>query len=145
MLTKGSETKDVPESVPSLETVVDLINKLVLEEQVEKLQVDHDRPAHSSAYANKTWIVTKPISVVDVVERSKEGLANVVMKLKGFPFELASWFVIAFVFNILGGLLGYFTVKDENQNMANHLLMVGFLSLFLLFVLGFFGFISLVW
>jgi hypothetical protein len=145
MLTKGFETKEGMESVPSLEHVVDIINKIVLEEQVERRQVDHDRPVHSFAYLNKTWIFTKPISVVDVVETSKERLANVVMKLKGFPFELASWFVVAFVFNILGGLLGYFAVKEANQTRANRLLMVGFCSFVLLFILGCFGFISLVW
>ncbi len=145
MLTTVPEIKDVPESVPSLETVIDIINKIVLEEQVKKLQVDHDRPARSFTYANKTGIVTKPISVVDVIETSKESLAHVVIKLKRFPFELAGWFVIAFVFNILGGLLGYFTVKDDDQTMANRLLMVGFCSLFLLFILGFLGKISLVW
>ena len=91
-----------------------------------KNQVDRYGQAHSFTDANKTWTFMNPISVVDLV-------------------DLASWYVIAFVFNIFGGILGYFAVKEDHQNMANHLLIVGFISLFLLFILGFLGFISLVW
>lgn len=53
------------------------------------------------------------------------------------------WYVIAIVFTIFGGIIGYFAVKDDDQNMANNLLIVGFISLFLLFIFGFLGLISL--
>lgn len=49
------------------------------------------------------------------------------------------WYVIAFVLNILGGIIGYFAVKDNDQNMANRLLIVGFVSLVLLFIFVFVG------
>jgi hypothetical protein len=49
------------------------------------------------------------------------------------------WYVIAFVLNILGGIIGYFAVKDNDQNMANRLLIVGFVSLVLLFIFLFVG------
>jgi len=49
------------------------------------------------------------------------------------------WYVIAFTLNILGGIIGYFAVKDNDQNMANHLLIVGFISLVLLFIFVFVG------
>ena len=124
---KVSENKEVTESLTSL-----------------KIQVDRDGQAHSFADAKKTWKFTKPLPVVDLVETYKGVLANVVMELKGLK-ELASWYVIAFVFNIFGSILGYFADKDDHQNMANHLLIVGFISLFLIFILGFLGFISLVW
>ena len=91
-----------------------------------KIQVDRDGRAHSFADATKTWRVMNSISLVDLV-------------------ELSSWYVIAFVFNIFGGVLGYFAVKDDDRKMANRLLIVGFISLFLLFLLGFFGYLSLVW
>jgi len=91
-----------------------------------KIQVDRYGRAHSFADATKTWRFVNSMSLVDLV-------------------ELASWYVIAFVFNIFGGILGYFAVKDDDQKMANRLLIVGFISLFLLFILGFLGYISLVW
>ena len=49
------------------------------------------------------------------------------------------WYVIAFFLNILGGIIGYFAVKDNDQNMANRLLIVGFVSLVLLFIFVFVG------
>jgi len=45
------------------------------------------------------------------------------------------WYVIAFFLNIFGGIVGYFAVKDNDQNMANRLLLVGFVSLVLLLFL----------
>jgi hypothetical protein len=47
--------------------------------------------------------------------------------------------VIAFFLNIFGGIIGYFAVKDNDQNMANRLLIVGFVSLVLLLIFVFIG------
>jgi len=47
--------------------------------------------------------------------------------------------VIAFFLNIFGGIIGYFAVKDNDQNMANRLLIVGFISLVLLLIFVFIG------
>ena len=91
-----------------------------------KTQMDSDGQTHSFADPKKIWKFMKPISLDKWV-------------------EVASWYVIAFAFNIFGGVLGYFAVKDNDQNTANHLLIVGFISLFLLFILGSLGFISLIW
>jgi hypothetical protein len=140
-----------------------------------KIQVDRDGQVHSFADASSTWRFMNPISLVDLVERyndlleeTGDGLKSLKIQVdrygrahsfadatKTWRFvnsislvdlvELASWYVIAFVFNIFGGILGYFAVKDDDQKMANRLLIVGFISLFLLFILGFLGYISLVW
>jgi hypothetical protein len=140
-----------------------------------KTQVDRDDQVHSFADANKTWKFMNPLTLVNLVERynnlleeTGEGLKSLKTQVdrdgqfhsfanvnKTWKFisppalvnlvEPASWYVIAFVFNIFGGILGYFAVKDEDHNTANHLLIVGFISLIILFILGFSGFISLVW
>ncbi len=47
--------------------------------------------------------------------------------------------MIAFFLNIFGGIIGYFAVKDNDQNMANRLLVVGFVSLVLLIIFVFIG------
>jgi hypothetical protein len=39
----------------------------------------------------------------------------------------------------VGGIIGYFAVKDNDQNMANRLLIVGFVSLVLLLFFVFIG------
>jgi len=49
------------------------------------------------------------------------------------------WYVTAFFLNIFGGIIGYFAVKDNDQNMANRLLIVGFISLVLLLIFVFIG------
>ena len=54
------------------------------------------------------------------------------------------WYVIAFALNILGGVIGYFAVKDKDQQMANRLLIVGFIS-FLLLIFVFVGIPLLFW
>jgi hypothetical protein len=153
-----SENEEVSESLTSL-----------------KIQVDRDGRAHSFTDTSATWRVMNSISLVDLVERynallveTGDGLTSLKIQVdrdgQGPSFadaaktwrvmnsislvdlvELASWYVIAFVFNIFGGVLGYFAVKDDDRKMANRLLIVGFISLFLLFLLGFFGYLSLVW
>ena len=114
-------------------SLVDLVEKYnnLLEKTGEgltslKTQMDSDGQTHSFADPKKIWKSMKPISLVNRI-------------------EVASWYVIAFAFNIFGGVLGYFAVKDNDQNTANQLLFVGFISLFLLFILGSLGFISLIW
>jgi DNA-binding MltR family transcriptional regulator len=114
-------------------SLVDLVEKYnnLLEKTGEgltslKTQMDNAGQTHSFADPKKIWKFMKPISLVNRV-------------------EVASWYVIAFAFNIFGGVLGYFAVKDNDQNTANHLLIVGFISLFLLFILGSLGFIALRW
>ncbi len=140
-----------------------------------KTQMDSDGQTQSFADTNKIWKFMKPISLVDLVEKynnlmekTGEGLTSLKTQMeytgqthsfadtnKIWKFmkpislvnriEVASWYMIAFAFNIFGGVLGYFAVKDNDQNTANHLLIVGFISLFLLFILGSLGFISLIW
>jgi DNA-binding MltR family transcriptional regulator len=140
-----------------------------------KTQMDNTGQTHSFTDPNKIWKFMKPISLVDLVEKynnllekTGEGLTSLKTQMdntgqthsftdpkKIWKFmkpislvnrvEVASWYVIAFAFNIFGGVLGYFAVKDNDQNTANHLLIVGFISLFLLFILGSLGFIALRW
>jgi hypothetical protein len=53
-----------------------------------KIQVDRDGQVHSFTDANKTWIFENPISVIDLVEKYKGILDNVVIKLKVFKEPL---------------------------------------------------------
>jgi uncharacterized membrane protein YvbJ len=36
-----------------------------------------------------------------------------------------AWFLVPFFFNILGGVVGYFAVKNDDKRMANELLTFG--------------------
>ena len=152
-----SENKEVMESLQSL-----------------KIQVDRGGQDHSFGDTSATWKFRNSISIVDLVEKynnlleeTGEGLMSLktqvnrggqnysftdtykiwtfMKSISVFDFKLASWYVIAFIFNIFGGLLGYYAVKDDKRNVANHFLIVGFISLFLLIILGYLGFISLIW
>jgi hypothetical protein len=54
------------------------------------------------------------------------------------------WYVIAFIFSIFGGIIGYFAVKDEDKNMANNLIITGFLSILFWFIFIFaFGILAI--
>ena len=150
-------------------------NKKVMESLTSlKIRMERDGQKQSFADPKKTWKFIKPISLVDLVEKynnlleeTGEELTSLKTQLNGerqtqsfadpkktwklikpislVNLELASWYVIAFIFNLFGGILGYFAVKDNDQNTANRLLIVSIISLCLLFILGFSGFISLRW
>ncbi|MBN2202676.1 MAG: hypothetical protein JW700_00620, partial [Candidatus Aenigmarchaeota archaeon] len=36
-----------------------------------------------------------------------------------------AWYLVPIFFGILGGIIGYFAVKDDDKNMANKLLILG--------------------
>ena len=48
-----------------------------------------------------------------------------------------AWYLVPLLFGILGGIIGYFAVKNEDQRLANNLLIVGIVVTFLIFLLGF--------
>ncbi|HLB71703.1 MAG TPA: zinc ribbon domain-containing protein [Candidatus Methanoperedens sp.] len=39
-----------------------------------------------------------------------------------------AWYLVPFFFGILGGIIGYFAMRDKNKGMANNLLIVGIVS-----------------
>jgi len=52
------------------------------------------------------------------------------------------WYLVPILFGIIGGLIGYVVVKDEDRNMAKKLLIVGLIMTFLFVAIPFiFGFI----
>jgi len=48
-----------------------------------------------------------------------------------------AWYLVPLLFGILGGIIGYFAVKNDDQELANNLLIVGIVVTFLIFLLGF--------
>jgi hypothetical protein len=63
--------------------------------------------------------------------------------LDGYEFRVSSepekptvlWYLVPLFFGIIGGLVGYVDTKDRDKDMANNLLVFGFVwSLFLFFV-----------
>ncbi len=45
------------------------------------------------------------------------------------------WYLLAVIFGILGGMIGYFAVKNEDRKMANKLLLTGFITTFVIPIL----------
>ena len=46
-----------------------------------------------------------------------------------------AWYLIAVILPVIGGIVGYFAVKNDDQDMANNLLIASILVAFLVFVL----------
>jgi len=53
------------------------------------------------------------------------------------------WYLVPFFFGIIGGLVGYVGVKDEDQGMANNLLIFGLIWSLVLAIIGYAWFFSL--
>jgi uncharacterized membrane protein len=47
----------------------------------------------------------------------------------------AAWYLVPFFFGILGGIVGYVAVKDDDKGMANNLLIFGIVWTFLWVIL----------
>jgi hypothetical protein len=50
------------------------------------------------------------------------------------------WYLVPIVFSIIGGVIGYFILKDDDKELANQLLIIGVI-VFLLQIIGFRRFI----
>ena len=48
-----------------------------------------------------------------------------------------AWYLVPFFFNLIGGIIGYFAVKNEDRQMANRLLIFG-LVMFVLVIVAYF-------
>jgi uncharacterized membrane protein HdeD (DUF308 family) len=38
------------------------------------------------------------------------------------------WYLVAFLFGLLGGLIAYVAVKDEDKGMANNCILIGIMT-----------------
>ncbi len=47
-------------------------------------------------------------------------------------YPSGAWYLVAIFFGILGGIIGYFAIRDKNKGMAKKQLIVGFVSTILL-------------
>jgi hypothetical protein len=48
----------------------------------------------------------------------------------------SAWYLVPFLFGIIGGLIAYVGVKDEDKDMATNLLIFGIVWSFILFLIG---------
>ena len=53
------------------------------------------------------------------------------------PKPTRAWYLVPFFFNILGGIIGYVAVRNEDRQMANRLLIFGIVMFVVALVLTF--------
>ena len=53
------------------------------------------------------------------------------------PKPTRAWYLVPFFFNILGGIIGYVVVRNEDRQMANRLLIIGLVMFVLSLVVAF--------
>lgn len=66
---------------------------------------------------------------------------NVVQPARSIEYEgldkpSSAWYLLPFFFGIIGGLIGYVGVKDEDSDMASNLLVFGIIWSFILGIIG---------
>jgi RNA polymerase subunit RPABC4/transcription elongation factor Spt4 len=72
-------------------------------------------------------------------ETSRQSLSTFDYRIK----PTALWYLVPFLFGLLGGIIAYVGVKGDDRNMANNLLWFGILWSLILFVLGWIFFIPI--
>lgn len=52
----------------------------------------------------------------------------------------AAWYIVPLLFGIIGGIIGYLVIKDDDKKMATNLLILGIVMTFVLPIVLFFVF-----
>lgn len=60
------------------------------------------------------------------------------IRKKNLPRQMPSngWYLVPLFFGLIGGILGYIAVKDDDNDMANTLLLLGFISSVVSIIIG---------
>jgi len=96
-----------------------------IEEDISGLQEEHKIPTVRS------WERT-PTSV------SRYALQETREETRNYGSPEKAWWLVPFLFGILGGIVAYVGVKDQDQEMADNLLIFGIVWSIILFALGWF-------
>ena len=95
--------------------------------------------AATKALENRIEALKKAKENPNVVLSSSRGIVGFEDASKGRPTSL--WYLVPFFFGILGGIVGYVGVKDDDKEMADNLLIFGIVWTIVL-VLAYWAFIT---
>ena len=110
------------------------------EERIERLAVlladgkigEQSYVAATKALENRLDAIKKAKSNPNVVLSSSRDVSGFEEVTSGRPTLL--WYLVPFLFGILGGIVGYVGTKDEDKDMANGLLLFGAIWSIILYI-----------
>ena len=102
-----------------------------IEDDINKLQQEHGIPRVEHRRTPMTISEKARRKMIDELDESEETQYR---HHNGSASQ--AWYLVPFFFGILGGIVAYVGVKDDDRDMADNLLLFGILWTFALIVLG---------
>jgi hypothetical protein len=114
------------------------------EEEIEKLStLFADQKIGEKSYLAATNALEQKIKRLKENPNPTSSSYNMPEESSGFEQRIRSgnhptglWYLVPFFFGIIGGLVGYVAVKDDDRGMADSLLVFGLIWSIILFLIG---------